>query len=56
VITRTPEGGYVERHLPLSPSRAHAIATAEQSALLPADGSAQVDEPDDSYVLTSRED
>ena len=31
VIMRTPEGGYVERHEPLSPARAHAIASAERS-------------------------
>jgi ubiquinol-cytochrome c reductase cytochrome b subunit len=46
VISRTPEGGYVERHAPLSPARAHAIATAERSALLAGDSLDSDDAPD----------
>ena len=33
IVVRTPEGGYLERHRPLSPPRAHAIATAEKTTL-----------------------
>jgi ubiquinol-cytochrome c reductase cytochrome b subunit len=48
VILRTPEGGYVERHEPLSPARAHAIASGERFALLPSDNPRTVDETNQS--------
>ncbi len=54
VITRSPDGYYSERHAPVSSARAHAIATAERSVLLPGDSPPPADATNDSPALPLR--